>query len=133
MERLNEKTLAALGPAPAQNNGAPAASALPANPLGQSNPAKPRVQSAPAKGGLPEVVYEGTPDNIAASRPQAPVQSAPLSAAPVSIPARPSRGANINLGGGGGGAFDPVTGGIALGLAALAAASRRRKNAAKKA
>ena len=64
---------------------------------------------------------------------------APPSGAPASAPApanqvasapsqsRPSRGIDLHLGGGGGGAIDPVSGGIALGLAALAVASGLRE------
>lgn len=112
LEKLNEKTLAALGPVPAS-----------------------AASSAPAKGGLPEVLYEGTPDNVARPTP-APAQARPVQPVsapaqrPINIPTRPSRGADISIpvrhsGGGGGGALDPVTGAIALGLAALAL--RRRK------
>ena len=105
MEKLNEKTLASLGPVPA-------------------------TPAAPAKDAVPEVIYEGTPDNVARPAAPAPVMQnqaiQPMAQRPINIPTRPSRGADINLPHAGGGAFDPITGGIALSLAALAAAGRRR-------
>jgi Ca-activated chloride channel family protein len=132
LEKLNEKTLAALGPVPAAGTDQKAAEKKVADNTAERRTGATPVRTMPAKGGLPEVIYEGVPDDVPLARPatQAATQPArmPATQRPVEIPTRASRGADINLPHrSGGGALDPVTGGIALGLAALALAGRKRR------
>jgi Ca-activated chloride channel family protein len=64
-----------------------------------------------------------------AAEPQAPRQGMPVTSAPTSRQSSKSRGWDLDLGGGGGGALDPFSVGIvlALGAASYAASRRRRK------
>jgi hypothetical protein len=74
-----------------------------------------------------------TRETAAATAPAAPQASRPVSPPPfLGAPPPPSRGQNSNpFSGGGGGAIDPITGLLGVGLAGLAYAVRRARKRGK--